>query len=200
MSKKNYKKLYQDAVKEYKRMAWRLDKQLYRLEKASLKPQYKNILKYGYAKMVKEIQTFKPGSKRWGQSVPKGTDYKKMLKELNKRMSVMREIEKLPSFSIKRLKQVYGKAAATISKKIGLSKGNELTWQDVADFYGSSLAEVLDSQYGSATVVIALGKFKKMSPKQIDDLRQKLQENPDLKLDDDIAVGKVIKELIEKYQ
>lgn len=189
---------YEDAAKEYKRLAWKLDKQMYRIEKASSKEQYKGILKFAYAKMIQEIQNWSPGNIRWGQSLPKDKDPKKALEKLEKKIAIMKAMEKLPSFSLKRIKKIYGQAAKTINKnpKYG---GTNLTWQDIANFYGSKAAEVMDSQYGSDTTVIALGKFKKMSSSKKKKLAKEIKENPNKKLDDDLAVSKAIKTLIEEY-
>ena len=189
---------YEDAAKEYKRLAWKLDKQMYRIEKASSKEQYKGILKFAYAKMIQEIQNWSPGNIRWGQSLPKDKDPKKALEKLEKKIAIMKAMEKLPSFSLKRIKKIYGQAAKTINKnpKYG---GTNLTWQDIANFYGSKAAEVMDSQYGSDTTVIALGKFKKMRSSKKKKLAKEIKENPNKKLDDDLAVSKAIKTLIEEY-
>lgn len=190
---------YEDAAKEYKRLAWKLDKQMYRLEKASSEQeQYKGILKYAYARMQQEIQNWSPGNTRWGQSLPKDSDPKKALAKLEKKISIMKALEKLPSFSLKRIKKVYGQAAKTINKnpKFG---GTSLTWQDIAGFYGSAAAQVMDSQYGSDTTVIALGKFKKMSSKKKQKLADEIKKNPHKKLDNDLAVSKALKTLLEEY-
>ena len=39
---------YDKLAEEYKRLAWKLDKQMYRIEKASHKDMYKGITKYAY--------------------------------------------------------------------------------------------------------------------------------------------------------
>ena len=188
---------YDKLLKEYKTTAYRLDKQLYRLEKASKeKAQYKNITKYAYERMQKEIQNWSPGNTRWGRTVPGGKDLKQKYKNLQKKLNVMKDLEKLPSFSIKKMKDIYGRAAKTINQ----AHGSNLSWQDIADFYGSAAAEWMDSQYGSDTVVIALGKFKKMSDKKQAKLLEQIKNNPNKKLDDDLAVSAALKDLLEKYK
>lgn len=188
---------YDKLLKEYKTTAYRLDKQLYRLEKASKeKAQYKNITKYAYERMQKEIQNWSPGNTRWGRTVPGGKNLKQKYKNLQKKLNVMKDLEKLPSFSIKKMKDIYGRAAA----KINRDHGTNFEWQDIADFYGSAAAEWMDSQYGSDTVVIALGKFKKMSDKRKAKLVEQITENPNKRITGDIAVSDAIKDLLKYYK
>ena len=195
--KSKLQKQYDELMAEYKRTSQRLDKQLYRLEKASQnKREYKNLTKFAYEKMQKEIQNWSPGNTRWGRTVPGGKDLKQKVRNLQKKLNVMKDLEKLPSFSIKKMKDIYGRAAATINKDYNTN----FEWQDIADFYGSAAAEWMDSQYGSNTVVVALGKFKKMSDKKKDKLVEQINNNPNKRLDGDIAVSDAIKDLLKFYK
>ena len=195
--KSKLQKQYDELMAEYKRTSQRLDKQLYRLEKASQnKKEYKNLTKYAYEKMQKEIQNWSPGNTRWGRTVPGGKDLKQKVRNLQKKLNVMKDLEKLPSFSIKKMKDIYGRAAAQINR----DHGTDFEWQDIADFYGSAAAEWMDSQYGSDTVVIALGKFKKMSDKKKAKLVEQINNNPNKRIDGDIAVSDAIKDLLKYYK
>ena len=188
---------YEDAAREYKKLAWRLDKQMYRLEKAAGKEEYKNILKFAYAKMKHEISVIKPGATRWGQKLPGGKDDAEKLANLEKRIAVMKQYEKLPSFSLTKVKKIYKKAAETINKKYKEQLGGyKLTWQDITNYYGSYTAGVMDAQYGSDTNIIALGKFKKMSLADQAAAITKMKNNPNVLLDDDIAVSNALKTLL----
>ena len=187
---------YEAAAAEYKKLAWKLDKQMYRLEKANKKSQYKGVLKYAYKKMVTEIQNWSKGNKRWGQKLPGGKDDADKLKNLEKKIAVMKQLEKLPSFSLKKIKNIYQKAANTINHS-GKYGDYQFTWQDLANYYGSSTASVMDALYGSDTELIAYGKVKKMSNKQKNSLKQEIAHNPSKRLDDDLAVSAAIKTLLE---
>lgn len=187
---------YKKLKEEYKRLAWRLDKQMYRLEKASARSEYENITKFAYAKMLQEIQAWSPGNKRWGQSLPGGKDQREKTRNLQKKINIMKQLEKLPSFSLKRLKQIYSKSAKTINKKYGTN----LTWQNITNFYESDAARVMDSMYGSSTVIMALGKVKRSSGKTMKRWEEEMKKNPNYKIDKDINVDKAVKTLLEKYK
>ena len=184
---------YKAAAEEYKRLAWKLDKQMYRLEKANQKDQYKGITQYAYKKMVNAIQNWSKGNKRWGaNNLPGGKNEAEKLKNLEKKIAIMKQYEKLPSFSLKGIKKIYMKAAKTVNKKYGTN----FKWQDLANFYGSSEAERLDSIYGSSTIVVALGKFKSMSRSQKAEVKEQISNNKKVVIDSDQAVNSVIEELI----
>ena len=185
---------YKGALERYKRISQRLDKQMYRLEQAAKKDEYKGILNYAYRKMVQEIQNWSPGNTRWGKTVPGGKDVRQKLKNLEKKISVMEHFANLPSFSLKGIKSGYVKAAKTTNEKYGVN----LKWQDYANYYTSATAEYMDTLYGSDTVVKALGKFKKMSSKKKQKLVEEIKNNPNKQLDSDKAVSEAIKELLKQ--
>lgn len=185
---------YKGALERYKRLSQRFDKQLWRLEQAAQKDEYKGILNYAYRKMVQEIQNWSPGNTRWGKTVPGGKDVRQKLKNLEKKITVMEHFAGLPSFTLSGIKKIYIKAAKTTNDKYGV----DLKWQDYANFYTSATAEYMDTLYGSSTVVMALGKFKKMSSKKKQELLEAIKNNPNKQLDSDKAVSDAIKDLLKQ--
>lgn len=199
-SKKALQAEYSALKEEYKKLAWKLDKQMYRIEKASHKSEYKGITKFAYSKMIAEIQNWSPGNTRWGQKLPEGEDLEAQVRALKKKLSVMKTLEKLPSFSLKKMKSIFGKAAKTLNKNSTYkAAGVQLTWQDLANFYGSSAAEVMDAKFGSGTTVIALGKFTQLSEDAKADLLEKIRSGKRVTIDDNRSVDQAIKYLLENY-
>ena len=143
-----------DLQKEYRRAVERVNKQLYRLEKASAKEGYRGILDYAYRNAMRDIQAM-GGGKRFSKSMPQ------TMREYRKRMNAIRRFEEKPTSKLTGVKNIYEKRAETFSKKAGTDIG----WEGMAKIFESGLWESLVNRFESKTAQKMIGRIQKDADK-----------------------------------
>ena len=143
-----------DLQKEYRRAVERVNKQLYRLEKASAKEGYRGILDYAYRNAMRDIQAM-GGGKRFSKSMPQ------TMREYRKRMNAIRRFEEKPTSKLTGVKNIYEKRAGTFSKKAGTDIG----WEGMAKIFESGLWESLVNRFESKTAQKMIGRIQKDADK-----------------------------------
>lgn len=190
---------YTDLRAKYIRLAKRADQRLVRLEKLSNEEYFKGVKTYAYANAVDAISKWNPGGRRFNAKIPTTEA------GIRKRMKALEEFLAAPTSEKKRIKALYAKRAETINK----TAGTNFTWQQLAVFFDSGLAEKMDAKLGSKTKLKAfynmilkideiVEAINKSNEKDI-----RIDENEDdnkdeeLRLDDNAAVNKKIIDLIK---
>ena len=157
-------------LSQYKTLAARADKRLQRLEKYSQRPGLQNITQAsGYQKAMRDIKIF-GGNKRFSTkapSLPNGQLDEDVLRAkmnsikdfLRSDTSTLKPGIDTAGYSIERFQQT----ADTFNQRYG-RYGEDLTWEDISQFYASKKGEKIAEAYGdSKTVAKALGRFKRIS-------------------------------------
>lgn len=131
----------------YKRVAKVADQRLVRLEKLAQDNRFKNVEKWAYAGAMNDI-------KRWSGDKATRFNMKPPASErdlLSKIKDITAFIEK-PTSSKRGIVDIYKKRADTINKK----QGTKFTWQQIATYFESGLADKSDKALGSATTALAI--------------------------------------------
>ena len=74
--------------------------------------------------------------------------------------------------------KIYKKRTETINSKYG----TQFTWQQLADYFESGIPDKANGQYGSKTVLIAIGEIQKNKKEVIDALAKNI--TPHIQVDD----------------
>lgn len=142
--------------KYYRRLAKTADQRLVRLEKYEQQTYFKTATKWAYAKAVRDI-------KKWMPKDAKVTEYRFNIKPPDKTEDLLAKINDIKTFlesptsTKKGITEVYKKRADTVNKKYGTN----FTWQQLAKYYDSGMAEVWDAKFGSDTALRTIGQLQK---------------------------------------
>lgn len=145
----------------YRRIAKVADQRLVRLEKLARDEHFKNVEKWAYAGAINDIHRWSgDNAKRFNTAPPK--DDRELLSKIK---DIQSFIEK-PTSSKRGIVEVYKKRADSINKK----QGTKFTWQQIATYFESGLADKSDKQLGSATTALSIinERIKKLDKIQSD--------------------------------
>lgn len=136
----------------YRRLAKMADQRLVRLEKLAQEPGFENVKKYAYAAAMRDIDSYGGASKkmRFNTAPPKDP------RAFREKIMDIRRFLSAPTSTKAGIVDVYQKRADTINKKYGTN----YTWEDLADFFQSGDADKLFKDYGSKTVMQAIGTIQ----------------------------------------
>lgn len=184
-------KIYESYLKEYNRLAKKADRMMRELERFSRYEEFKSILNYAYRTAQRDIEQWTPpGMKydkpRWQRNAPLDT---------NSLKAKIKDIEKFihkPTSTMSGVRNIYIKRTNTINKKYGTS----FTWQSLADYFESGIADKTSDKYGSKTVLIAIGQMQKNKEEVLKALEGKTEKHLQV---DDVSVQKTINGLISDY-
>lgn len=131
----------------YRRIAKVADQRLVRLEKLARDEHFKNVEKWAYAGAMNDIHRWSgDNAKRFNTAPPK--DDRELLSKIK---DIQSFIEK-PTSSKRGIVKIYKKRADSINKK----QGTKFTWQQIATYFESGLADKSDKQLGSATTALSI--------------------------------------------
>lgn len=145
----------------YRRIAKVADQRLVRLEKLAQDEHFKNVEKWAYAGALNDIHRWSgDNAKRFNTAPPK--DDRELLSKIK---DIQSFIEK-PTSSKRGIVEIYKKRADSINKK----QGTKFTWQQIATYFESGLADKSDKQLGSATTALFIinERIKKLDKIQSD--------------------------------
>lgn len=184
---------YLAELKRYNALAKKADRYMRNLEKLADQPGYKNIKKYAYAKAAKMIEGWTPpGSKnkkpRWQRNTPEDT------RTLKAKIKDIESFIQMPTATKRGIDRIYKKRVETINKRY---KTN-FTWQQLAEFFDSTMPDKTFDKYGSKTVLIALGKIQHNRDEVIE--KFKSHEPVHLKIDDNAKVQETTQKLLQYHK
>lgn len=133
----------------YTRLAKMADQRLVRLEKLATQEGYEKVLKYAYAAAIDDIAHYGGASKRlrFNTKPPEGAElFHEKIKDMKRFLSA-------PTSTKGGIDETYAARAKTINERYGTN----FTWEDMADFFQSGDADKLFKEYGSKTVMQAIG-------------------------------------------
>lgn len=197
-------KVGESDVAYYKRMAHAMNDRLRALERLakSGNSHFRNILKYAYANAQYDITAITESEvkRRFPESVPKTKDGEINRVELHRRINAVKRFYESPTSTKTGIIDVYQTRADKLNETLKSDEygynGNEVfTWEDMANYYESDLAQKFaTTKGGSKTVMIALITIKENmnDPEKI-----KQAKEGNLKLDEDEVVNKTIENLLK---
>lgn len=180
---KEYKRLFA----EYKKLAKRADQRLVRLEKLSNQAGFEHVTEWAYRKAQKNIQYWS-GENATRFNVKPPND----IQLLKAKMRDIQEFLAYKTSTKKGILEVYKKRADTLNKKYG----TDFTWEDLANYFERKTHEKLDKEYGSKTMLKAIGQIQANEDKIISDIKS--GRNVDLKISNK-KVNQVVNDLVASY-
>lgn len=155
----------------YKSLAKVADQRLIRLEKlaASGKEHYKGVLSYSYKRAQHDIEAWnkvtKQSTTRFNTKAP--SNYQ----QLQAKIKDIEHFILAPTSTKSGITSIYEKRTKTTND----TYGTNFTWQELATFFENENADKIDGQYGSKTMIKAIGVIKRVgsNPKHIKNVIEK---------------------------
>lgn len=136
---------------EYHKLAKKADQRLRALEAYSYDKNYKDIKRYAYAKAMQDIKIWSGGAaKRFETKAPDSEA------DLKAKINDIKRFLESPTSTKRGVTAIYKKRADTINKKYNTS----FTWQQLAKYYETGLADKMSKEYGSKTALKVIGKVQ----------------------------------------
>ena len=188
-----YKSLWED----YARLSKKADARLRALEGASHWPRFKKILHFAYKKAKKAIEVWSPppkGAKHWNPRFD--TAAPPTLEGLRSKMADIQAFLNAPSSTKSGIIAINKKRLASLHKNFTFS--DEVSWQDMADFWASEMMDQFNpNEYNSDVVFYSIGVFKKNKDLSNEELKDMITNNPLKTLSDDEVLDEKVKQLIK---
>lgn len=162
----------------YKRLAKVADQRLVRLEKLAEKQGFESVTQYAYKAAARELTLnfgANPDRPRFNTKLPTTSKGEIITELYNERLAVLKDFLTSPTSTKGGIVDVYQQRADTLNDRYG----TQLSWQDMADFFESGQAERLFKEYGSKTVLKAIGTIQNMK-----DLPSSIGKNLNIKVSD----------------
>lgn len=165
---------YNELVKEYRKLAKRADQRLVRLEQyEKLGGKYLNVTKFAYSKAMVDIRKWSgENAKRFNVKPPTSTiSLKAKIRDiedfLQSASSTIKPTKDNAVYDLEGniigggIELTFDKRAATLNRKYGEYLDHPFTWDNIQDFFESSLYKKLSKKgYDSGTVIRSLGTIK----------------------------------------
>ena len=163
----------ESEIEYYTRLAKAADQRLVRLEKLAGEEGFASVKQYAYAQAMRNIESYgKSGDKlRFNTKPPED---RRLFRE---KIMDMRAFLSSPTSTKKGIIETYQKRVDTINSKYGTN----YTWQQLANFFDSGDAGRLFKEYGSKTVMRAIGKIQKTK----EELDKDIGQNGNVRKDED---------------
>ena len=152
-----------ELLKEYRKLAKRADQRLVRLERYSAEENFQTATKWAYARAMRDIKQWSgEEATRFNTKPPENTQ------QLQAKINDIKQfLENKTSTKVGIIK-VYKKKADTVNEKYG----TDFTWDALADFYTSGIAEKLNKIFGSKTVLKAVAVIQKSKKEIVDAIKE----------------------------
>lgn len=148
-----------EMQKNYIRAVQRVNKQLYRLEKAYVDNPEK-LMETAYSSIQRDIKAEFGDQKRFGRGMPANVN------EYRKRMNIIQRFYDKPTSTLSGMKRVYEGRAKTLSAKLGVT----VTADDLKAFFDSGLWKSLYDHFGSAKALKYWSTVEKQKERVIQQL------------------------------
>lgn len=182
---------YEDALKEYRRLAKKADQRMVRLEKLSQQPGYKSVKQFAYARAKRDIEAWQGGKKqqnpRFNTAPPATTQ------ALEAKIRDIKRFLEAPSSTKASIKKIYEKGVKTTNERYG----TDFTWEDLAIYFETQQAKNNAARYGSKTLIKALAIVKNIGP---DPEAIKEAKKKHTVLSDDAVVDEIAHRLLKAGQ
>lgn len=140
--------------KFYKQIAKAADQRLVELERLSEKKGYKEVKQWAYANAMYDIKTqFGEDAKRFNRKLSEDMKLPTLYKNINRVLKFLNA----PTSSVSGITEVYDKRTETLNTRYGLN----LNWDSTGHLFESTLWKKVNSRYGSATALKAIGIIQK---------------------------------------
>lgn len=150
-----------EMQENYRREVQRVNKQLYRLEKAYAdKPE--KLMETAYGSIMRDIKAEFGDQKRFGKSMPAN------MNEYRKRMNIIQRFYDKPTSTLSGTRRVYENRAETLSGKLGVN----VTADDLKAFFDNGLWASLRGKYDSAKSVKYWATIERQRDRAIKQLRE----------------------------
>jgi hypothetical protein len=174
---------YDNLVAEYRRLAKRADQRLVRLEAYSHDEGFKTAKQWAYARAQKDIAHW-GGGKRFNTAPPKSKA------QLKAKISDIKQFLESETSTKKGIINVYKRKADTINKRYG----THFTWENLATYYKSGLAEKMNNSFGSKTALKVIGTMQKNDKDVIKAIKEHSEKN--LQLSDNKIINTKINDFL----
>ena len=178
---------YEEAVKVYRTLAKTADQRLVRLEAYEYDPNFKNATKWSYARAMRDIQ-------QWSgeQATRFNTAPPESMAALQAKIEDIKTFLASPTSTKKGIKEVLQRRADTLNKEYG----TKFKWNDVGTFFESELAQKMDSDYASKTMIKIVASLQKNKKEILKEL--KTSQDKDQRVPDDM-VEKLVQDVLQNY-
>ncbi len=140
--------------KFYKQIAKAADQRLIELERLSEKKEYKEVKQWSYANAMYDIKSeFGEDAKRFSRRLSEDMRLSTIYKNINRVLKFLNA----PTSSVSGIREVYDKRTETLNKRYDLN----LNWDKTGHLFESTLWKKVNSKYGSATALKAIGIIQK---------------------------------------
>ena len=180
-----------------KSLAKQADQRMVRLENLAKSgdKNFKDVLEWAYKGALHDIRalTNDPEATRFNRTIKRKTEKGEPYKQsLHARINAVKRFLESPSSMKSSIIKVYKKRADTINKRYDAN----LTWQEMANYYSSSTAEKIESEYkASKSIVRALGALKRLG-EDPETIRKAIAG--DIKVSKDAVVNEIAVNLLEQ--
>lgn len=209
MTKKKFERKYQydtlpeqrpneSDVQYYKRLVKNANDRMRRIEESANDPVFGEMKYYAYKNARYDLEhIYGEPMNRFKTKIPMLKENPKEINrfEFHRQMNAVKKFLAAPSSTRSGVVEVYKKRADTINKRFEDQKDyKKLTWKDLADFYQNEKYNSARDDYGSDTIIRALGAVKRVAnnPKKI-----KEAIDGTMRLSKDDTVNEAAKRLIE---
>ncbi len=178
----------------FKALAKQADQRLVRLERYAGDKNYKNILSYAYEAAMYDIRalTGDPDATRFNRVPAKTKSGAVNQQNLRAKINAVKRFLESPTSTKQGITKVYKQRADTINKRYG----TDLTWQEMANYYSSSMAEKIENEYkASKSIVRALGALRRIGDDP-ETIRKAIEG--DIKIANDAVVDEIARTLLEQ--
>jgi hypothetical protein len=174
---------YDSLVAEYRRLAKRADQRLVRLEAYSHDKGFKTAKQWAYARAQKDIAHW-GGGKRFNTAPPKSKA------QLKAKISDIKQFLESETSTKRGIVNVYKRKANTMNKRYG----THFTWENLATYYKSGLAEKMNNSFGSKTALKVIGTMQKNDKDVIKAIKEHSEKN--LQLSDNKIINTKINDFL----
>ena len=196
---------YDELMKVYRTLAKSADQRLVRLEKYAQDKNFRNATQYAYARASRDIESWAiTATQSRGRSIkqekPRFNTAPPVTKSgLQAKIKDIQTFLSAPTSTKSGIQEIYVKRAETINAKFGTS----FTWEDIGDFFESSMYNSLDKRYDSGTIVEAWGVIQKnedIVEKIMAEKEKHVKVKDRTKIDsDDPMIKKAVEDIVNHY-
>lgn len=178
---------YEEVEKVYRTLAKTADQRLVRLEAYEHDPNFKNATKYAYARAMRDIEQWSGEQARRFNTTPPAT-----LSGLKAKIEDIKTFLASPTSTKKGMKDILQKRADTLNENYGTN----FKWNDVGTFFESELAQKMDSDYASKTMLKIVASLQKNKDEILTELKKANEK--DVRVPDDM-VEKLVRDVLNNY-
>lgn len=163
-------RMYNTAQKEgeslqayYRRLAKTADQRLVRLEQLSKQENFAAVTGYSYKRALKDIHMWSGAEAMRFNTAPPDNQAQLLAK-----IADIKQFIEAPTSTKGQIVIIYKKRADTLNKKYG----TKFTWQSLATYHDSGLADKMDAKYGSKTALKIIANIQAKDKAEIEAIKE----------------------------